>query len=470
MARDDMARDAFQSMAGESYIVRFVACIRRLFDIDIGILTPEHQFYLFNKDISGQCDDTLFREMALVRLSGALPESFLIRGVETDYLIAPIVGQETPGYGCFASRFFAALPEGEARRRKVAQISAEGLQTLRVMISELAHYISERWASWMPKKAALFGGMIGQSAAFSEVLKCAKAASMGDCPVLITGEPGTGKTHLARAIHLNSARREAPFMTLDCADGDAFRIESELFGHRRGAAPNALTDRPGCFDIAENGTFLLQHLEKLPQSTQIKLVRFLKTGVFYPLGDMTAHHADIRLLATSEPLQARVREGLFHRDLFDLFGVMPIEMVPLSHRRSDIPALCDYFIPRHCARLRQSSKKLSQEALACLMRYDWPGNIRELDNTLERLVLLSMRCDVLPVENLPDIIRKGSTPNASLHAFDVDRPLGEMLFDVERRILTDALAQNGGNRTKTAQMLKISRRTLIRKLQQFDVT
>lgn len=465
-----MEREAFRAMSGEPCVVRLVSCIRRLFDIDVGLINSERSFYLFNKDISGRIEEDLGQAITLPPSEAALPETYVIRGRETDYLIAPMGAPVASGYGCFASRFFAPEPEGDKRGGEAALVSAEGMRALRVMMSELAQAIGERWEAWEPKKAESFWGMIGQSAAFGDVLKIAKAAALGDCPLLITGEPGTGKTHLARAIHLNSARREAPFMTLDCADGDAFRIESELFGHRRGAAPNALNDRPGCFDIAEGGTFLLQHLENLPPSTQIKLVRFLKTGVFYPLGDMTAHHADIRLLATSEPLQTRVREGVFQRDLFDLFGVMPIDMVSLAHRRSDIPLLSDYFIARHCSHLRLSPKKLSPEALDCLLRYDWPGNVRELENTLERLVLLSPRSDVLPVENLPDFIRYGREKNASLPSFDVDKPLEAMLFDVERRILTDALAQNRGNRTKTAQMLKISRRTLIRKLQQFDVT
>jgi transcriptional regulator with PAS, ATPase and Fis domain len=297
-------------------------------------------------------------------------------------------------------------------------------------------------------------GLVGRAPAFSEMLALVSRVAPTDTSVLLLGETGTGKEMVARAIHAASPRANAPFVAVDCSGFAETLFESELFGHERGAFTGALARKAGLVEAAAGGTLFLDEVGDITLGLQVKLLRLLETGAFRRVGGTEPLHADFRLIAaTHRDLGRLVREERFRSDLFFRIAAFPVTLPPLRARPSDIGLLAESLLARTS---QGRPRTLSVEALACLQRYDFPGNIRELRNILERASLLADG-EVIGCEHLPGGAQAlGRTPDLTLE-------------DAERRALDAALKAHAGSRRSLAATLGISERTLYRKLRRLDV-
>jgi two-component system NtrC family response regulator len=294
-----------------------------------------------------------------------------------------------------------------------------------------------------------------------------KRAAVTDATVLIFGETGTGKELAARAIHQNSKRKDGPFVVVNCAAIPETLIESELFGHRRGAFTGATEDRKGKFDFADGGTLFLDEVADLPLPLQPRLLRALQEGEIDKVGAPAPVRVDVRVVAaTHRDLEARVREGTFREDLWYRLNVVPLRMPALRERREDLPTLVEHFILKHCRRHGRPIPRLSPAALDRFERYDWPGNVRELENLLERLVVLT-DADSISETDLPESLRQ-DLPRFGGARVDLP-PEGIVLEQVERGLIEEALRRSQGNQTAAARFLGISRSTLIYRMQKFGL-
>ncbi len=311
-----------------------------------------------------------------------------------------------------------------------------------------------------------FSRIIGKSRPMRELFETLSLIAPSDATVLIYGESGTGKELVANAIHQNSPRAQKPFIKVSCAALPETLLESELFGHERGAFTGALTRKVGRFQLADRGTLFLDEVGEMSAATQVKLLRVLQEREFELLGSTKTIQVDIRLIAaTNKYLEVEVKEGRFREDLFYRLNVVPIRLPLLRERKEDIPLLAEHFFRRYKEKSKNPVKGFLPKTMDTMMRYDWPGNIRELENAVERAVLLCRSESVLP-ENLPPPVqgaRNGGHPMVSA-------PLGMPLKEVEREIIIQTLADTEGNRTQTARILGISRKTLQNKLKEYGIT
>jgi len=318
-----------------------------------------------------------------------------------------------------------------------------------------------------------FGNIKAKSEAMSHVFDLVQTVAHHKTTVLITGESGTGKDLTAREIHRHSGQRaSAPLVSINCASIPENLLESELFGYKRGAFTDAVKDKPGRFEEASGGTIFLDEIGELPLPLQVKLLRVLQEEEINPLGGVGSKKIDVRVIAaTSKDLRKEIEQGRFREDLFYRINVMTIHLPPLRERRGDITLLAGHFIETFNKKLQKDIEGLSSEATPILMEYPWPGNIRELENVIERAVLLSKGRWVSP-EDLPNHI---TTHVASDHAF----PPGQLSADslsirkaskwVERDLIKKALARTGGNHSQAAKILEISRPKLLAKIKEFDL-
>jgi two-component system response regulator AtoC len=309
-----------------------------------------------------------------------------------------------------------------------------------------------------------YGDMVGQSEAMKEIFSTIEKVAPFAITVLILGESGTGKELIARAIHEKSPRASKPFLALNCGAVPHSLVESELFGHVRGAFTDAVQDRKGMFVAADKGTLLLDEVGELPREVQVKLLRVLQDQMVRPVGGTRTQKVDVRILAaTSRDLEQDVREGRFREDLFYRLNVVTIRVPPLRERIEDIPLLVDHFIPRLRQKLRVEVEGVSFRALSILMRYPWPGNVRELENVMERAMVL---CDGRRLEaaDLPEKIRTAGAPPQSLSGEDLR--LRSRVRLLERELVDEALRRCGGNRTQAARLLGITHRALMYKLRE----
>ncbi len=311
--------------------------------------------------------------------------------------------------------------------------------------------------------------IIGESAAMQEVFDIIRQAAPTTATVLIQGESGTGKELAARAIHQLSPRAKGPFIAVHCAALAPTLLESELFGHEKGAFTGATERRIGRFEMADGGTLFLDEVSEIDPAIQTKLLRVLEERRFERVGGRQTIEVDIRLVAaTNRDLKALVEAGSFRRDLFFRLDVVTLTIPPLRKRKEDIPLLVEAMLREFSDKHGKPVRELTSEALELLMRYDWPGNVRELRNTIERMVVLA-RDTRLTVRDIPTAIRtavaggSGSEPTLSGGAFI--RPLEE----TEKQIILAALKKFGNNKTLTARELGISRRTLHRKLKEYSM-
>jgi two-component system response regulator HydG len=287
-----------------------------------------------------------------------------------------------------------------------------------------------------------------------------------DATVLIMGESGTGKEVVANAIHHNSPRAGQPFIKVSCAALPEALLESELFGHERGAFTGAVTRREGRFQLAHRGTIFLDEVGEMNPALQTKLLRVLQEKEFEPVGSARTIKVDIRVIAaTNKDLTKEVREGRFREDLYYRLNVVPVTMPPLRERKEDIPPLADHFLAVYREKNRKPLKGISGKALDLLVRYDWPGNIRELENCIERAVIMAKEEMITPVDFPPQIQKLSGEKETGGFAI----PYGISLEAMERELIVKTLAETGGNRTRASEILGINRRTLQNKLKEYGI-
>ena len=291
----------------------------------------------------------------------------------------------------------------------------------------------------------------------------ARVANSPASTVLLTGETGTGKDLAAKAIHYNSDRAGKPFVNITCSALPEQLLESELFGHERGAFTDARQQKRGLFETADGGTVFLDEIGEMTAGLQSKLLRFLEEKTFKRVGGLADIRVDVRVIAaTNRNLETEVREGTFREDLFYRLQVMPITLPPLRERRGDIPLLANYYIDRYNREFRKRVRGLTPEAMAMLEQHRWPGNIRELRNAVERAMLLLEKEWIAP-DDLTALARSGS---ASLFRLPAD---GVNLEDIERQFLVQALERAGGNQTHAGQLLGINRDQVRYRIEKFGL-
>jgi transcriptional regulator with GAF, ATPase, and Fis domain len=339
-----------------------------------------------------------------------------------------------------------------------------------------------------------FDDMVGSGPAMAEVFRLMETAAASSITVLIEGETGTGKELVARGIHRASARAEGPFLALNCAAMPETLMESELFGHRRGAFTGAIRDQPGLFRAASGGTVFLDEIGEMPALMQAKLLRVLEQGEVVPLGDSTPVKVDVRVLsATNRELRSDVKQGKFRSDLFYRIAVFPIKLPPLRERREDIPILVQRFVKRAAEREHKVVAGFDDAALAVFASYDWPGNIREVQNEVERAVALSGDDHLLGLQHLSGAIRDAAAIAAKTEAQSAlgataapareaeTTPVevsagsngGDTLREAravfEARFIHDALESCAGNVSRAAKLMGLSRVQLQRKIKEYRI-
>ena len=308
-----------------------------------------------------------------------------------------------------------------------------------------------------------FEGIIGKSLPLKNVMEQVRTVAPTDSTVLIQGETGTGKELIARAIHSQSARRDRKFVRLNCAAIPSDLLENELFGHERGAFTGAIARSVGRFELADNGTLFLDEIGDIPLELQSKLLRVLQEQEFERLGSTYTQRVNVRLVAaTNRDLTQMVSEKEFRMDLYFRLNVFPIGIPPLRERREDIPELIDALFKRAKDRHHLPNARLSPGVLQRLMSYRWPGNVRQLENVLERLLVLSSS-DLISEEDLPEELQRASTNSGSLWPELPEE--GVSLEGIERELITRALERVRGNQTQAARYIDISRRTLIYRME-----
>ncbi len=309
-------------------------------------------------------------------------------------------------------------------------------------------------------------GIIGESGAMQEVLSLVRRVAPSDATVLIRGESGTGKELIAQAIHYASPRAAGPLVRVNCAALPETLLESELFGHEKGAFTGAVASRKGRVELAHGGTLFLDEIGDLPLHLQVKLLRVLQEREIERVGSSRPTPVDVRVLAaTHRDLEALVRSGRFRDDLYYRINVVTISLPPLRERREDIPRLLEHFLQRFATKNGKAIRGLTREARDALLRYDYPGNVRELENLVERAVVLT-RDDVIGLDDLPLSLQAEAGPEPEAEA----RSLPAAVEGLERRMIREALARAGGVQTRAAELLGISERVLRYKLQKYGLT
>ena len=319
---------------------------------------------------------------------------------------------------------------------------------------QLRHAAQERYR---------FDGLIGQSAAMERVYDLVGRVLNSDVTVLLSGETGTGKELLARCIHFNGTRRDRPFVAQNCAALPPDLLESELFGHRKGAFTGAVEDRPGLFETANAGTVFLDEIGETSPAMQVRLLRVLQEGEVRRVGETADRRVDVRTIAaTNRDLRADVETRRFREDLFFRLNVFPIELPPLRARPEDIPPLLDHFLRIHSPNRPVS---FTSEAMDLMCRHRWPGNVRELANEVQRALLLVGESNRIGPETLSEHVR-GKSSQAGARG---EGTLRAAMAHVERDMIADALKRFDGNRTRAARALGVSRWGLVQKIERYGI-
>jgi two-component system NtrC family response regulator len=306
-------------------------------------------------------------------------------------------------------------------------------------------------------------GIIGESGRMQEVLALVTRIAPSDATVLVRGESGTGKELVARAIHFNSLRANGPLVTLNCAALPEQLLESELFGHEKGAFTGAVAQRKGRFETADGGSIFLDEIGDLSAALQVKLLRVLQERQFERLGSSRTLTVNVRVIAaTNKDLESAMRAGTFREDLYYRLNVVTIQIPPLCERREDIPLLLDHFLRKFAEKNRRNVTGLTAAARDALLKYDYPGNVRELENIVERAVLLC-RGQVIDLEDLPATVRPGQRSAAD----PLPKGLPGVLAEIERQAIQSALDRSGGVQTQAANELGISERVLRYKMKKY---
>ncbi len=306
-----------------------------------------------------------------------------------------------------------------------------------------------------------FPNIIGESVAMKKVFSLIEKVAAADSTVLILGESGTGKELVATTIHYQSTRKDKPLIKINCAALPETLIESELFGHEKGAFTGAIRRKPGRFELANGGTIFLDEIGDMPLSTQTRLLRVIQEQSFERVGGTDTLHVDVRVLtATNRNIEEEVKAGRFREDLYYRLNVIPVVIPPLRDRREDIPALVDFALGK-CRKRTAKTVRFSKDAMTALMQYNYPGNVRELENIVERSATLAAS-DVIEKEDLPSDMFRKSESNGSV-------TLAEVAAGAEKEHIIRILAATQGNKTKAAELLGISRKTLWEKMNSYDL-
>jgi DNA-binding NtrC family response regulator len=344
-------------------------------------------------------------------------------------------------------------------------------EQIRILVSKALSYGSLRkentYLREEVRRRATFEDFVGNSPNMREIYTLAGQVAGANSTVLITGESGTGKDLLARAIHHASLRNNGPFIAINCASIPETLLESELFGFEKGAFSGADHMKPGRLEVAEHGTLFLDEIGDMPQSLQAKLLRVLQDKSFERLGSTKTVEVDVRIIAaTNKNISALVQEGRFRDDLFYRLSVFPIHIPPLRERRNDIPLLAIYFLRRFTEEMGKAIRSFSEEALNMLLSYAWPGNVREFQNVVERAVILCKGNEI----NLGDIVLGAGAPADTLHKYrTLIPPEGISLEEVEKGLIVAALHMTGNNQVRAANLLKITRNTLRYRMEKFGI-
>jgi DNA-binding NtrC family response regulator len=390
------------------------------------------------------------RDLEVIMMTGAASVQTAIeavRGGAYDYLTKPFENLES------VSR---VVERAADRRRLITQNRA---------LQEVVRTQQTQFAS---------GEMLGQCAPMQAVLRLINSVGPTQATVLITGESGTGKELVARALHERSPRRSKPFLAVNCSALSETLLESELFGHEKGAFTGAVRDSKGVFEAADGGTLFLDEVGDMSPATQVRLLRAVQSGEVKPVGSSQSVRADVRILAaTNVDLARAVAEGRFREDLFYRLNVIPIHIPPLRERTEDIPLLAYHFLRKQCARHDKGNLRFEPEALQALCNHLWPGNVRELENLVERVVILSQR-EALTRADLPDGLGGGSAAAREVDQttlahlpFAQAKSLSTRAF--ERRYLAAVLERSGGVISAAARAAGVDRSNFRRLLKQADV-
>ncbi len=310
-------------------------------------------------------------------------------------------------------------------------------------------------------------GIIAESDAMSQVLNVAGRIADSNASVLITGETGTGKELIARSVHFSGSRHNQPFVAVNCAALPDTLLESELFGHEKGAFTGADRQRKGRFETAEGGTLFIDEVGEIPLSLQVKLLRVLQEKTFERIGSNIPIQANTRIVAaTNRDLEAMIREGTFRQDLFYRLNVVSIRIPPLRDRREDIPPLVEGFVRRFASENNKRIAGISREAMDTLMKYSYPGNVRELENIIQQSVVLT-RGETIMQSDLP--VRLNESPKGSKPVMSGDETFPEKVEAFEKSLILDALSKSGQVQTRAAELLGISERHLRYKLKKYGM-
>ncbi|MBL8613528.1 MAG: sigma-54-dependent Fis family transcriptional regulator [Myxococcales bacterium] len=319
------------------------------------------------------------------------------------------------------------------------------------------------------REANQFESILAKSPSMVEIFRTISKIADFKTTVLIQGESGVGKELVARAVHTRSSRKGQPFVPINCGAIPENLLESELFGHKKGAFTDANADRRGLFEEANGGTLFLDEIGELPLNLQVKLLRVLQEETIRRLGDTKDVKVDVRIIAaTHRDLAAEAKAGRFREDLFYRINVLPIVIPPLRSRREDIGLLVDHFIARNNARLGTHIRGLSPEARKLMMEYAWPGNVREVENTIERAMVLC-ESDVLGAQDLPDRVREALDP-VQVHLQSGELSVKKTIAAIEEILIRRALQKTKGNRTRAAELLELSHRALLYKIKDYKIT
>ncbi len=341
----------------------------------------------------------------------------------------------------------------------------KGLQDRRIK-SENSLFRSELQGKYQ------FTNLIGNSPAMQQTYRMVAMVAQKTSTILISGETGTGKEVVARAIHYNGSRKDQPLICVNCAAIPANLLEDELFGHVKGAFTGAHQHRVGRFEQANRGTLFLDEVGSMPLDLQVKLLRVLQEREFQKVGGTTSVKVDVRIIAaTNEDLLEKVKAGSFREDLYYRLNVIPIPILPLRQRREDIPPLVSHFVKKFCVEQQVMVKRVSHEAIKHLVAFDWPGNVRQLENAVEMAVALSGDRELLEVDDFPVVVR---TPSEEEIFHNIDIPdegvnFNTLISELERRLILQSLSVTGGNKKRAASLLQLKRTTFVEKLKRMGM-
>ncbi len=393
-----------------------------------------------------------------------------VRGVLRRRELELTLVEHRPAEACSYAAVSPQAPNGAGLAVIAPTLSTPELGLIEHMLGEaaadVASALAERVAQIEPPGARTsYAGIVGSSPAMLELYSLIDRVGPSGSTVMIAGENGTGKELVARAIHQRSERRDHPFIVTNCSAFNDNLLDSELFGHARGAFTGAVSEKAGLFDVADLGTFFLDEIGDMSPMLQVKVLRVLQEGTFTRVGDTATRKVDVRIIAaTNRDLSAMVKAGQFREDLYYRINVINVELPALRARRDDVPRLIEYFLGRHSN--GGGPKQLAPECFAQLLGYAWPGNVRELENEIERLVVLAGDAQIIGAELLSPRIRH--------HVVAEPAPgepgsLPAAIEALERKMIGAAMRRHSGNKTRAADDLKVSRRNLIRLVQKYEL-